>query len=203
MARDFYRDFNFTLSAGQIIPVAAWGSYLTILDNNTAFDILVSIDGNAFQPIPAGVSVELPQDQSYAGFLIQNSSAGAMTVHFAISSGKIVDARFKTSATLNTSDANLLAELQGITTPGTFAADATVGVAAVSALASNAARKACLIQADATNTGKIFLGFDNTVTTVKKIITLSPGASFVVDDYRGDIYAISDTAAQKISASWW
>ena len=104
---DFYRDFNLTLSAGEIRQISAYGSFLTILENNTVTDLVVSIDGNAGQAIPSGISIELPADKNYSGFYIQNISGGAMTVRFAISSGKIMDARFKTSGMLNTNVINI------------------------------------------------------------------------------------------------
>jgi hypothetical protein len=98
---DFYRDFNITLAAGEVRPIVAYGSYLTILENNTVTDMIVSLDGNAGQAIPAGISVELPADQKYSGFYVANPSGGAMTVRFAISAGRIVDSRLKAAATLN------------------------------------------------------------------------------------------------------
>ena len=98
---DFYRDFNITLTSGEIRFIAAYGSYLTILDNNTATDLVVSLNGNAGQPIPSGVSVELPANTQYSGFYIQNTSGGNMTVRFAISAGRIVDSRLKAASTLN------------------------------------------------------------------------------------------------------
>lgn len=205
-----YAYYSMTLNAGEAKTVYAYGRYFRVFDNTIASTAspLVRLGSNAPQTVPAGVGIDLfdgvdPDKNTFAEIVISNPASVAMTINFGISSSKVDDNRFSASGIVNTSDANVLAELQGITTAGTFAADATVGLAAVSALASNANRKACLIQADATNTGVIYLGFDNSVTSAKKIISLTAGQSFAVDDYRGDIYAIASIAGQKISASWW
>jgi len=100
----------------------------------------------------------------------------------------------------------ILAELQGVTAAGTFAG-VTVGAAAVQVLAANANRKACLIQALSTNTGRVFLGFDNTVTAGGApgiwFAELQPGMPFSVDDYRGPIFAIATAAGQVVGTGEW
>jgi len=102
--------------------------------------------------------------------------------------------------------AGILAELQGVTAAGTFIG-VTVGVAAVAVLAANANRKACLIQALSTNTGRVFLGFANTVTAGGApgiwFAELQPGQAFCVDDYRGPIFGIATAAAQVVGAGEW
>jgi len=83
----------------------------------------------------------------------------------------------------------------------------TVGVAAVELLAANANRKACWIDSDPDNTGNIYLGFDNTVTTRAGgnnwFKCLTPGMGWGVDDYRGAIYAIATAANQYAGVGEW
>ncbi len=93
-------------------------------------------------------------------------------------------------------------ELRGIATPGTFD-DVAVGVAAVSVIAANAARKGCVVQAKKSNTGLIYIGFANTVASTKALAELQAGMSIYFDDYRGDIFAISDAAAQVVYFGEW
>jgi hypothetical protein len=75
---------------------------------------------------------------------------------------------------------------------------ATIGVSPVKVVPSNVLRCSACLQSKASNIGKIYVGFDNTVTTTKFAAELERGDSFGIDDYQGDIYAISDTASQYI-----
>jgi len=103
-----------------------------------------------------------------------------------------------------TSMLDILEELQGIATPGTYDTSKTVNTTpAVLILAANTARKGCIIQSKEVNTGLIYLGFADTVTTSKWFAQLQPGQAFSVDDYRGPIYAISDTAGQLVGSGEW
>jgi len=100
----------------------------------------------------------------------------------------------------------ILDELRGDVVPETWG-EITVGVAQVQLLAANVNRKDCSICSDINNTGNVYLGFDNTVTTAAGgnnwFHVLTPGASFAVDDYRGPIHAISTVAAQAVGVGEW
>ncbi len=97
-------------------------------------------------------------------------------------------------------------ELRGDTTPENWG-EVTVGVAQAQLLAANANRKACWIHSDIGNTGNIYLGFDNTVTTAAGgnnwLACLSPGQGWGVDDYRGALHAIATVAAQLVGTGEW
>jgi hypothetical protein len=92
-------------------------------------------------------------------------------------------------------------ELQG-STSGTYGQD-TIGTSQAQVFASNSNRKAFLVQADPANSGKIYIGFDNTVATNKAIACLEAGQSLILDDYRGAIHAISDAAGQLLNKGEW
>ncbi len=115
---------------------------------------------------------------------------------------RIIDNRSSTSLGIN----QVVAELVGDTTPENWG-EVTVNAAAVQLLAANANRKACSICADINNTGDVYLGFDNTVTTAAGganwFHVLTPGASWAVDDYRGDIYGIGTAAGQLVGTGEW
>jgi hypothetical protein len=112
----------------------------------------------------------------------------------------VVDNRSAISLTMS----DVLAQLQGDITPETWdAVNGTISTTPVRILAVNANRKSCIIQAKNTNSGKIYIGFDNSVATTKWVAELQAGMSFSIDDYRGDIYVISDTAAQSLGYGEW
>jgi len=140
----------------------------------------------------------------FSRFFLTASAQAGKSISFIISSyAPLFGIQDNRSNSLQTTYlSNIQAELQGPTAAGTFGNDATVGTTpVVSALAANANRHAFIIQADLTNTGTIYLGFDNTVSSTKKICSLTPGQSFLLDDYRGPVFAVASAAGQKISAS--
>jgi len=94
-------------------------------------------------------------------------------------------------------------ELRGDTTPQDWGTEKTVGIAAVEILNAETDRKSAFIQSKQVNTGLIYVGFDNTVSTSKWVAELQPGAAFSVDDYRGPLFAISDTAGQLVGWGEW
>ena len=105
----------------------------------------------------------------------------------------IIDNRSATVAGLT----DILAELQGDQLPEDWN-QATIGVAQSQVLAANADRKSFSIQAKSTNTGIVYIGFDNTVTSTKWWAELNPGQSCDGDDYRGPVHAIASAAGQLI-----
>jgi len=94
-------------------------------------------------------------------------------------------------------------ELKGDTDEENWDTEKTVGTSAVQVLASNSDRKCLLVQAKSTNTGIIYIGFDNTVTSTKWVAELQAGQSLMIDDYRGEIYAIASADGQKLGWGEW
>jgi len=93
----------------------------------------------------------------------------------------------------------VLGQLRGDTTPENWGNEITVGnAAAVLIFAANADRKAGSIQAKSINTGKVYIGYDNTVATTKWIAELQAGQSYATDDYRGALFARADAAGQLV-----
>ncbi len=115
---------------------------------------------------------------------------------------EIIDNRGATSLDM----AQIRAELQGDSTPENWG-EITVGVAQTQLLAANVDRKGCWLHSDPNNTGIIYLGFDNTVTTAAGgnnwFAALSAGQGWGVDDYRGAIHAISTVAGQLVGTGEW
>lgn len=98
----------------------------------------------------------------------------------------------------------ILDELRGDIAPENWGTEITVGnAAAVQVLAANAARKACHIQAKSTNTGIVYIGYDNTVGTTKWVAELQPGQPFDVDDYRGTFFARASAVGQLVGYGEW
>ena len=106
---------------------------------------------------------------------------------------EVIDNRSVTALGL----ADILAELQGDQVPENWN-EAAVGLAAVQILAANADRKSFSIQAKSTNTGIVYVGFDNTVLATTWWAELQPGQSCDGDDYRGSLFAIATVAAQAV-----
>lgn len=129
--------------------------------------------------------------------------AGTMKILIAAEAPELFDIIDNRSAISQSMD-EMVAELRGDTVPETWGAEKTVGnAAAVEILAANADRKACIVQAKSGNTGKVYIGFDDTVTTTKWIAELQAGQAFSVDDYRGAIFARADAVGQLVGYGEW
>ena len=98
----------------------------------------------------------------------------------------------------------ILDELRGDLVHENWGTEITVtNAAAIQILPVNAARKGCIIQAKSTNTGIVYIGFDNSVTTTKWMAELQAGMTFTIDDYRGDFYGRADAAGQLVGWGEW
>jgi len=132
--------------------------------------------------------------------------AGDMVILYGTESPDMLDIIDNRSATV-AGISDILAELQGDLLPQSAAVEITVGIAQVQLLAASATRKAFSLCADINNTGDIYLGFDNTVTTPAGgniwFDCMPPGKQFGIDDYRGSIHAIATAAGQLIGVGEW
>jgi len=93
---------------------------------------------------------------------------------------------------------SILAEMTGLASGEIWDIEKTIGVAASVVMAVNAGRHSGAVQAKSTNTGIIYIGYDDTVTTTKWIAELQPGQSYSFDDWQGTIYAIATAADQLL-----
>lgn len=184
--------FEETIAAGGYRRIDFYARMLTILSNSAGDKISVGIGEKKPVLLKAGLQYELPQGDTFKSLLIYNQAASETTVELILSDGIVHDNRLTISGSVFD---NLLNELQGDTTAEN-AGRSTVGVAAVQIVAANADRKGIDIQADPANTDFIYLFTDNTVSTAIWFAKLSPGQGWSRDNYRGDVYAISGTAAQ-------
>lgn len=94
-------------------------------------------------------------------------------------------------------------ELRGDTTPETVGVEKTVGAAAVEIISVNADRKGCMLQAKSTNTGIVYVGFDNSVTATRWVAELLASMAITFDDYRGDLWAYGSAAGQLVGWGEW
>lgn len=131
---------------------------------------------------------------------------GNMVVLYGTESPEMMDIIDNRSATV-AGITGMLAELQGDQLPENFIGVA-IGAApgATVIMAARAARKGAAIHALSTNTGSVFLGFDNTVTVGGApgiwFVELQAGMPFTIDNYRGPIWGIA-TAAQVVGTGEW
>lgn len=98
----------------------------------------------------------------------------------------------------------ILAEMRGnLTAAGCFYNEINVHIVADCPLVANANRKACMVQATSTNTGIVYLGFDNLVTNDHWFAELLPGMAFSIDDYRGPIWSCASINNQRAGYGEW
>lgn len=190
-----FQHFEETIPAGSHRTIYFYSRMLTILDNSAGDDIRVGIGSMKPVPLKAGLQYELPQDDDrFDSIQLYNPSGSATTVKLILSQGVVRDNRLTISGTVFE---DLLTEQQGDTAHESYGR-VTVGVAAVEAIAANTDRKGVGIQSDPDNDDYIYLGYDDTVDTDNWFAKLSAGQAWSRDNYRGPVYAISETADQYI-----
>lgn len=121
---------------------------------------------------------------------------GTMKILIAAESPLLFEVIDNRSAVSESTD-KILDQLKGDVTPENWD-QATIGVAQSQVLAANTDRKSFSIQAKSTNTGIVYIGFDDTVTAAKWWAELQPGQPCDGDDYQGPLHAIATAADQLI-----
>jgi hypothetical protein len=99
-----YQYFQRTIPAGGVQDIAAYGGFITLLTNNGAGDVEINIQGQGYQPLPAGLSIELPTTETFNLLQFQNPTGLAMTIEFSISNGRVYDNRTNIVNRLLTTD---------------------------------------------------------------------------------------------------
>jgi len=181
------------LAAGAKKRVHEVASFFMLVSNTGSKKIRISIDDSPLSEMPIGYEYsEKKEDEFYTHIDFQNPNAAEVTVEYIMSTGVI--RTFPTIIAL----LQLLEQMAGLSSGEIWDTEKTIGVAESVVMALNADRHSLAVQAKSTNTGKIYIGYDNTVTTTKWIAELQPGQAYSTDDWLGTIYAISDTAAQLL-----
>jgi len=182
-----------TLAAGQRKRCNEVASFFMLVSNTGTLDIRISIDDSPLSDCPVGYDyMERKEGETFSHIDFLNPNAGSVTIKFIISTGIV-----KSSPTI-TSIADILTELRGVSTGEIWDTEKNIGVAQSQVMAVNAARHSGSVQAKSTNTGIIYIGYDNSVLTTKWIAELQAGQSYSFDDWLGAIHAIASAADQKL-----
>lgn len=182
-----------TLTAGQSRRVDEIASFFMLVSNTGTLDVKISIDRSPLSDCPVGYDyTERKDDEYFKRIDFKNPNAGTITVTYILSTGLV-----KSSPTIS-SLAGILAELKGVSTGEIWGTEKTIGVAQSEVMAVNGSRHSGSVQAKSTNTGIIYIGYDNTVLTTKWIAELQPGQAYSFDDWLGTIHAIASAAGQLL-----
>ena len=181
------------LAAGATKRIHEIASFFMLVSNTGDQAMRISIDDSPFSQIPVGYEYsERKEDAYYTHIDFQNPNAAEVTIEYIMSGGRI--RTFPTRLALG----SILAEMTGLASGEIWDIEKTIGVAASVVMAVNAGRHSGAVQAKSTNTGIIYIGYDDTVTTTKWIAELQPGQSYSFDDWQGTIYAIATAADQLL-----
>jgi len=181
------------LAAGAKKRVHEVASFFMLVSNTGSKKIRISIDDSPLSEMPIGYEYsEKKEDEFYTHIDFQNPNAAEVTVEYIMSTGVI--RTFPTIIAL----LQLLEQMAGLSSGEIWDTEKTIGVAASVVMALNADRHSLAVQAKSTNTGIIYIGYDNTVTTTKWIAELQPGQAYSTDDWLGTIYAIATAADQLL-----
>jgi len=182
-----------TLAAGARKRVHEVASFFMLVSNTGPDRIKISIDDSPLSEIPVGYEYREPkEDTFYEHIDFYNPNVGSVTIEYIMSIGIV-----RSSPTI-LSLIEILEELTGVASGEIWDEEKTIGVAQSQVMAANTSRHSGAVQAKSTNTGIIYLGYDNTVTTTKWIAELQAGQSYSVDDWKGTLHAIASAAGQLL-----
>jgi len=190
----FYQSYARPLANNEIYEAYVYGKFVTILTWAAVIPLNISIEGQEFSPIFAGMSVRLPDiAKPFYYIRFQNVTGGVVILQYAVSDGEIIDSRFAVAGILP------------VIIPG-LAPAAGYGLIPVSNVApgtlvvpANAARRSVLIQNIVANGANMFIGFDNLLTNVNYVVELVPGQFYANSDYTGDIYVLAVVNLELVS----
>lgn len=171
-----YQYFKRTIATGEIHDINAYGRFITLLSNNGSSNVKVNIAGQGFQELPAGISVELPETNTFNLLQFQNTSGISVVVEFSLSNGRIYDNRTNIVNRLLTSDTGQIFD-----SPAALAVDDTGNIK----IAADPDTLQVLIQNnDAANA--FWIGDTNVDPATNRGVKLEIGDSVVINS-RADI----------------
>lgn len=178
------------------------GNYIACF-NSTDVNTNVDIEFNRINSGAINFTQGLKFRRPFNRIFITSSAQAGKTIQLLISSfNPLFELQDDRSNNLTASYlAEIQEQLQGGTTL-TNAADATVTTSSGSVLASNTDRHALMLFADLANTAVIYVG-NSSVSATRKMVALNPGDSLLLDDYTGQLYAVSASGSQKLSVAEW
>lgn len=177
----------------EIYEANVFGKFVSILAWGSTTDLLISIEGEAFSRIKAGMSVKLPDTaKPFYSIRFQNLTGGTVTLEYAVSDGQIIDNRLTVSGTV-------IASIPGKAAAIGFNALAISNVAPGTSIAANTARRSIFIQNLKANAGDMYIGTADTLTAAIYGRRLSPGDFHSFDDYTGAVYILSTVNNEKVS----
>ena len=180
------------LAAGEKKRVHEVASFFMLVSNTGDEKVKISIDDSSLSDIPIGYEYrEKKEDTFYKHIDFKNPNAVEVTIEYIMSSGIV-----RSSPTIISLD-EILAEFRGDTTAEGFN-QVQVGVNAVQIIAANTDRKSFTVQAKLSNTGIIYVGFDDTIAYDKWWTQLEAGQSCGGDDYRGAVWAKASVITQYV-----
>jgi len=177
-------------------------------------DYLLSFAGNfiyAYEATSITANVDIKVNEQREPFFTLIKRKGFMTPYYRLfltntaQAGETITFVYGTQAPDflevidNTGEAaEILEQLEGDALPEGYG-DVAIGAAAGLIVAGNGDRKSVIIEHLPTGVGLVYIGFSAAVTNINKVVTLAPGESYSVDDYRGDIWGIRSAGATTCS----
>lgn len=198
--KNYFDNHDLTIAAGKSSTIYGYNNFITLLECSESGGVRVGIGQHATGKLLKGLSVELPQGESFDYLTFYNDTANTMTLTVMLSIGRVYDNRLVLTGTDPLSVIQV--QLQGNTAAGSYG-QAIVGTPTAKILNANAGRVGFSIQAKNSNTGNVYLGFTNGVTDLNWFVQLQAGMSLNLDNYRGEIWAIADVTAQYVGWGEW
>lgn len=217
-----------TLQGGESHTVYLQGSNLYIKE--ITGKVLISIDNESEAEVFSGFLLKQTDGRQYRFVRFINGLAGVQATVWAILAGAEIDDKSAVfSGNINTADTTVHGLIEDTNTllttvnsnldtvetkldevnnklaangTGIFDGD-SISTSAVKIADANTSRKRIIISAAATNTGNVYVGFNNTVSSTKFIRVLDAFDSVSLEGYTGEIWAIGSAAGQVVCHGEW
>lgn len=102
--KSLYQFYNPSITAGATRPYSVYGRFITLLSNTSLTPILVSLDAQPMQPMPFGISIELPDNEVFHNIKFKNDTLATVKIEFCTSAGRIYDNRVNLSGDIDVTD---------------------------------------------------------------------------------------------------
>ncbi len=181
------RMFPLKVAAGEEVTLNVSGEFVYVLECDQP-SFLMAMDESGLDYAKIRTYVRVEQGAEYRSLRISNPNAGALNLKVIAGFGEYSDDEVLIGGSITVSNFPP-------TTAATFSTAAVpVGVAAVSVIAANAARKSVTIQ----NNGTAEIELGGAAVAVGAGLIVAGGTAYTLDKTTAEIFAISGTDGQDV-----
>lgn len=169
--KEFLRHFEITIANDSVYRINAYANYLKIVEYSASDKIEISLANQAFEKIPSGISMALPQGEEFSYIDLKNETGADVSVELMLSNALLYDNNLSISNELN---ADISTDT--IATPAPVTATAVAGAVSIP---SEVDRRELIIQNNHA-TYDVWIGDANVNSVTSRGIKLLAGQQIIL-----------------------